>query len=149
FCPAVFAGTIGSVTVACLWYRVVRRISRNQLCRRLERHGACLAMRTRDVGKSSVWFECHGRYSELLGRMMPVVRTLISVPAGLAEMPLPRFLVLSTIGSFAWTCGLAWAGRLLGQQFEQMERYVAPVTWAVIAIALVSYVVRVVRIRRE
>ena len=147
--PGIIAGTVGSVLGASLWYLLGRRMSREQVCGVVERHGSWLAMRPRDVDRAIDWFDGHGRFSVLLGRMVPVVRTLISLPAGLAKMPLWRFLLLSTVGSFIWTGGLAWLGRLLGQQFDRVESYVAPVTWAVIVIAGVSYLVRVVRIRRE
>jgi membrane protein DedA with SNARE-associated domain len=148
FWTAVVAGTLGSVVGATFWYLLGRRMTRDQLCALVERRGVWLAMTPHDVDRAIDWFHGHGRFSVMIGRMVPLVRTLISVPAGLSGMPLPRFLVLSTIGSAAWTGALAYGGRFLGQRFEQIEQWVAPVTWAVIAIAMVSYLVRVARIRR-
>ena len=149
FWTMVAAGTAGSLAGASVWYAVGRAVTRDRLCAWVQAHGTWLAMVPEDVDRAADWFARHGRWSVFFGRLVPVVRTLISVPAGLAEMPIGRFLVLSSIGSFVWTCGLAYGGRMLGQQFDQIERYIAPVTWLVIALAVVSYLVRVVRIRRE
>jgi membrane protein DedA with SNARE-associated domain len=148
FWGAVVAGSVGSLAGATLWYWIGRRFDRDQLCDRIERHGAWWAMTPNDVDRAVDWFKGHGRFSVLLGRLMPVVRTLISVPAGFSRMPVAWFLVLSAIGTAIWTVALAFAGRLLGQQFDQIERYIGLVSWVVIAAAVVTYVVRVVRIRR-
>ena len=148
FWAAVAAGTLGSLAGATLWYWVGRTLTHQRLRGWVERHGAWMAMTPADVDGAVEWFQGHGRYSVLLGRLVPVVRTLISVPAGFSRMPLPRFLLLSAVGTAVWTLALAYVGRFLGQRFHQVERWIGPVSWTVIAVAVAVYIYRVVRIRR-
>jgi membrane protein DedA with SNARE-associated domain len=148
FAVAIAAGSIGSLVGATFWYWVGRRVRYERFCGWVQRHGVWLAMTPGDVDRAVRWFEGRGRYAVLIGRVIPFVRTLISVPAGFSGMPLPRFLLLSGIGTAVWTTALAAAGRLLGQQFEDVDRVVGWATWAFIAAAVVGYVYRVVRIRR-
>lgn len=149
FWPAVLAGSAGSLAGALFWYWVGVRFTRERLDRWVASHGTWLAMTPDDVERSVEWFRGHGRYSVLLGRLMPLVRTLISVPAGFSRMPLPRFLALSAAGTVVWTGLLAWAGLFLGQQFQEVERWIGPVSWAVVAVAVITYVYRVARIHRR
>lgn len=148
FWPAVLAGSAGSLAGAAFWYWVGLRLTQKRLEAWVNAHGTWLAMTPEDVDRAVAWFHGHGRYSVLLGRLMPLVRTLISVPAGFSRMPMHRFLALSALGTGLWTGALACAGRLLGQQFRDVDRFIGPVSWVVIAAAVVTYVFRVVRIRR-
>lgn len=148
FWPAVAAGAAGSVAGALFWYWVGLRVTRDRLCAWVEEHGVWLAMTPHDVDRAVDWFHGRGRYSVLLGRVFPVVRTLISLPAGFSRMPLPRFLLLTTLGTAVWTTGLAFAGLLLGRGFPAIHDYVGYGTWAVVGGAAVWYIYRVVRIRR-
>lgn len=148
FSGAVLAGSLGSLAGSTIWYWVGRRLTRDQLCTLVQRHGVWLALTPRDVDHSVAWFQARGRYSVLLGRLMPVVRTLISIPAGFSAMPPGLFLLLSGAGTAAWTGALAYAGRFLGNRFQQIEAYVGPLSSLVVAAAVVMYVVRVIRIRR-
>lgn len=146
---AVAAGSAGSLAGALFWYWVGLRLTHGQLQRWVERHGVWIAMSPEDLEHSVRWFAGHGRYSVLLGRLMPVVRTLISVPAGFARMPVGRFLALSAAGTVAWTAALTFAGQWLGANFQGVDRYIGPVSWVVIGAALVGYVYRVARLLRE
>ncbi|HEX8430238.1 MAG TPA: DedA family protein [Longimicrobium sp.] len=148
FWPAVVAGSIGSLAGAGVWYAIGRRLTPARLRGMVEAHGTWLAMTPADVDHATAWFERRGRWSVLVGRMLPVVRTLVSVPAGFARMPPGRFFLLSAIGTTAWTAGLAAAGHLLGARFAEVDRYVGPLSWVVIAVAVVSYARRVYRIRK-
>jgi membrane protein DedA with SNARE-associated domain len=149
FWGSVVAGTLGSLAGATVWFVIGRRLNRDQLCARVETHGAWWAMTTDDVDRAVDWFHGHGRFSVLLGRLVPVVRTLISVPAGFSRMSWVTFLLLSGLGTAVWTVALAFAGRFLGERFDQIDRFVGPVSWIVIAAAILTYVVRVIRIRRS
>jgi membrane protein DedA with SNARE-associated domain len=124
FVLAIAAGTVGSLVGAAFWYWVGRRVSYERFCDWVQTHGIWLAMTPADVDRVVRWFEGRGRYAVLVGRVVPFVRTLISVPAGFSGMPLPRFLLLSCIGTAIWTTTLAAAGRMLGQQFEDVDRLV-------------------------
>jgi membrane protein DedA with SNARE-associated domain len=98
------------------------------------------------VTRATDWFARHGRTSVLFGRLVPVVRTLISVPAGFSRMPAAQFLALSALGTGVWTFALAYAGRLLGSQFRQVEQWMGPVSSAIVVLAVVAYFYRVIRI---
>lgn len=149
FWPAVLAGSLGSLGGATFWYWVGLRVTSDQLRDWVGARGTWLAMTPEDVDRAAKWFQRHGRMSVLLGRLMPVIRTLISVPAGFNRMPFSDFIALSAVGTVIWTGTLAYAGRLLGQQFDDVEEYMGPVSWLVIAAAAIAYVRRVAQIRRS
>ena len=101
-----------------------------------------------DVDRAQGWFDRHGERAVLLGRMVPLVRSLVSLPAGAARMPLSRFVLLTTLGSATWNSIFVLAGYWLGDRWSTVERYVAPVQYAVIAALVLSvgwFVVRRVR----
>lgn len=116
----IVAATVGSVLGALLLYEAGARVGRVRLRRFIDRMPL---LEGEDLDKAETWFARHGQASVLLGRCIPVVRSLISVPAGFAEMPRWRFLVLTAIGSGAWNAVFVGAGYALGAQFEQVERY--------------------------
>jgi membrane protein DedA with SNARE-associated domain len=148
FAGAVAAGTAGSLAGAVLWYLVGRRVTEERLCGWVERHGAWLAMEPRDVHRAREFFERHGRAGVLFGRLLPVARTLISVPAGFARMPFLPFLLYSAAGTLAWTAALAWAGRILGTYFREVDRYLGYATWVVLVAATGWYAYRVAKLKR-
>ncbi|MFC7335343.1 DedA family protein [Rhodocista pekingensis] len=139
----VLTGTLGSVLGALPWYWVGRRFGRDRLDRLVERHGVWLTMEPCDVARAHDWFRRRGWRAVLFGRLVPAVRTLISVPAGLARMRLLPFLALTTAGSLAWVTVLTGAGYLLQDQYQRVEAVVNPVSTAVIAGILLLYVWRV------
>ena len=147
FTAAIAFGSAGSLAGSIVWYWIGWRVTQEEMCRWVEKHGVWLAMTPDDVGRVVEWFERRGRYAVLLGRLMPVVRTLISLPAGFTRMPLPGFLLMSAAGTVLWTAGLAFAGRWLGQRFDQVDRFMGPLSWVVIGGAVGWYLYRVARIR--
>jgi len=100
-----------------------------------------------DIEHASAWFNRHGRSAILIGRLVPGIRSLISVPAGINRMPLAPFLLYTTVGSGVWTGLLAYLGYILGARYQEVERYVNPVSYVVLAVVAVGYVYRVVRHR--
>lgn len=148
FRQMVLAGTAGSLAGALFWYRVGRAVTQVRLCAWVQAHGTWLAMTPADVDGAAEWFARHGRWSVLAGRLVPVVRTLISVPAGFGRMPPAHFLALSALGTGAWTLALAYLGRLLGSRFGRVEQWMGPASSAIVAGAVLWYLYRVFRIRR-
>lgn len=149
FWAMAVAGTLGSLAGAGFWYGVGRAVSHDRLCAWVDRHGTWLAMTPDDVERSTNWFARHGRTSVFFGRLVPLVRTLISVPAGFSRMPLTQFLALSALGSGLWTFALAYAGLLLGSRFQEVERWMGPVSSAIVVAAVLGYFYRVFRIIRS
>lgn len=145
----VIGGTLGSLAGASFWFWVGVRIDRERLRVWIRNHGAFLAMTEDDLERAEKWFVRRGAASVFVGRLVPVVRTLISVPAGVAGMRVLRFGFYTLLGTGLWTAALAAGGWMLGQQFREIERYLGVVTWVVIAGLAVLYVVRIVHLKRS
>lgn len=145
---AIAAGTAGSLLGATLWYVLGRRVSKARLERWVDAHGRWLTICAPDLRRAERFFERHGVASVLLGRLLPVVRTLISLPAGVTHMGIAPFLVFSAIGSAVWTAALGLLGYGLGRSFPRVGDYVGVATWVLLGGAAVWYVVRVIRMGR-
>jgi membrane protein DedA with SNARE-associated domain len=145
----IIAGTLGSLLGALLWYWVGKKLGLDRVLRFSRRHGRWLTLAPKDVSRVQRWFEKHCGKSVLLGRMVPTIRTLISIPAGIVEMPLGRFVLLTTIGSAIWTSGLALAGYALGAQYTVVERYLGPVTNVIFGAIVAAYLYRVATFDRK
>ncbi len=145
FVAIVLAGTVGSVVGALLWYWIGLRVREDRLRRLIDRHGKWLTLSNDDLDRALDWFRRHGAGAVFLGRMVPGVRTLISVPAGLTQMPLMPFLAFTALGSLLWTTALALAGYLLRDQFDRVATWLNPVTNVILLLFLGLYAWRVVR----
>ncbi len=141
----IIAGTIGSVLGALLWYWIGLRIGTKRLCRFARKHGHWLTLDEAEVDRAVDWFDRYGWWAVFFGRMVPAVRTLISVPAGLAEMPMLPFLAVTTLGSALWVTLLTVAGYLLEGGFRAVEDWLNPVSNLVVAALVLWYLYRVVR----
>jgi membrane protein DedA with SNARE-associated domain len=149
FWGVVLAGTAGSVLGAIPLYYLGRVVGEDRLCRWVGRHGHWLALSTDDLNKAFGWFDRHCGSAVFLGRLVPGVRSLISVPAGLHHMALPKFLAYTAAGTAIWAGLLAYAGKLLGKNYHRVEHWLGPVTYVVIGGIVLAYVIRVVRLRRR
>ena len=149
FVSVVIAGTIGSVAGAFLWYWIGTFVSETRLRRLIARHGRWLTISEQDLDRSLTWFRRNGGKAVFVGRMVPGVRTLISVPAGMTGMPLLPFLLYTGLGSLLWTAALTILGYLLEAQFAKVETWINPVTNVLLGGVLVLYVWRLVRPKAE
>jgi membrane protein DedA with SNARE-associated domain len=140
----LLAGTAGSVAGALPWYYAARVYGCARLKRLAERHGRWLTVSSDEVDTALAAFKKHGRKTVLFGRLVPAVRTLISVPAGLGNMPLGQFLLYSGIGSLAWAGLLMGAGFLLENNYKEVAKYVDPVSKVILGIMLAWYLYRVI-----
>ncbi|MYF35308.1 MAG: DedA family protein [Synechococcus sp. SB0678_bin_12] len=129
--PVVLAGVLGAVAGALPWYGLGRLVNERRLEAWLQRHGRWLGISVNELGRTRTWFERHGSTVVFWGRLVPGIRTLISVPAGVELMPLPPFLLWTTLGSILWTTLLTLAGMALGRGYEQVEIWLEPVSAAV------------------
>ncbi len=145
---AVLAGSLGSVAGATIWYYVGQLLGFDRLKKASARYGRWMGVSPGDLDRAQAFFLRHSGKAVFLGRLVPAVRTLISVPAGVVRMPLTPFLIYSTIGTFVWTSLLAAAGYLLEGQYEAVEAWLNPVTNLILAAVLVLYVYRVATFRR-
>lgn len=149
FAGVLIAGTAGSLAGAVFWYEVARRIGLEPLSRWASCHGRWLGVSAEDLVRSAAWFAGRGGWAVFLGRLAPGVRTLISVPAGVAAMPRPAFLAWTLAGTTLWTALLAGAGYLLDSQYARVEAWTNPVANAVVAAVVGAYLYRVATWKRR
>jgi membrane protein DedA with SNARE-associated domain len=136
------AGTLGSLVGTSAWYIAARLLGLHRfvwLCNKL---GRVATLSEDDIDKADHWFKRHGIWAVLIGRLIPAIRTLISVPAGLAAMPFGQFLLISALGTVIWTAILTAAGYLLQANFHAVEAWVDPVSTGVVILAVVIYLYR-------
>jgi len=143
------AGVAGSLAGALLWYHVGRWLGEERLKRWAARHGRWLTLAPAEVDQATAWFRRHCHMAVLFGRLVPAVRTLISVPAGIAGMGLAKFLLYSGLGTLVWTAFLLAGGYLLEDRYRDVQAWLDPVSNAVIAVLLLWYLYRVVTFRRH
>lgn len=136
----IAVGTIGSVVGSYVAYVVGRTGGRAFV----DRYGKYVLLSHRDLDKAEVWFDRRGEWAVLIGRVLPVVRTFISLPAGMAEMEPRRFGILTAIGCAIWTGALAAIGYELGTQYHTMVKAVGDATYVVGVIVVIAVVVAVV-----
>ncbi|MCX5530495.1 DedA family protein [Streptomyces sp. NBC_00006] len=142
---ALFWTTLGSVVGAAVLYWIGRVIGRDRM---YALWGRLPLVKVSDLEKTEAWFQRHGTKAVLLGRMVPIFRSLISIPAGVERMPLPVFLSLTAVGSLVWNSVLVLAGYWLGDQWDLVETYVGVISKVVLGAALVALVAYlVVRLR--
>ena len=149
FLPTVAAALVGTVLGAWFWYGIGRWINEERIAGWLAGRGRWLGIQPDDLAKSRRWFNRHGSAVVFWGRLIPGVRTLVSVPAGIEMMPQVKFLAWTTAGSLIWTTLLTLAGRAMGQAYGQVEGMLAP--WAdgiklALAVALVCGVLVLLRV---
>lgn len=141
----IFAGSAGSLAGAWLWYLLGRAFGDNRLRGIIARHGRWLTMTPREFDRAQYWFDMHGDKVVLLGRLIPTVRTLISIPAGIAQMPAPRFLLFSGMGSILWCTVLTLAGYWLEDGYEHVSAWLNPISTLVVVTIIATYLWRVIR----
>ena len=113
------AGVAGNVVGSWIAYAVGRKTGRALL----DRYGKYILIRSHDVDKAEVWWEKHGEAATFFSRLLPVIRTFISLPAGMAKMPFGRFTVYTTLGVIPWTFGLTYIGVVVEDNWEKVFAY--------------------------
>lgn len=139
---AIIAGSIGSLAGSTIWYFIGRRVGSRRLREWVDKHGRWLTMSNEDVDKVHEWFQRRGRTAVFIGRLIPGIRTWISVPAGLSDMPFWPFFLYSAVGTTIWTAMLTIAGYWLGSNFQNLEKPIGLASTAVFVIIAVWYVWR-------
>lgn len=136
FPGAVFAATAGSVLGALVLYYAAHYFGERRVRALVRRYGKWAMVSEEDIDKADDWFDHHDREAVLIGRLVPVVRSLISIPAGMRGMDLTRFLLYTTIGSAIWNTVLIGIGWILGDNWEEVEQYVGYFQYLVILAVL-------------
>ncbi|MFB2919500.1 DedA family protein [Aerosakkonema funiforme] len=149
FFPAILAGVIGTMLGALPWYYVGKLVGEENLKRLADKYGKWISISSRDIEKADNWFDRHGEKAVFFCRLVPGVRTLISLPAGMSGMHLVPFLIYSTVGTTLWVGFLTYAGYILGEKYELVDEYLGPVSKIVFVGLVVAFVVWIVRKRQK
>lgn len=129
----VVAATIGSVVGALVLYGIGRWVGDERLREFVRGPGRYLLLQESDMDRAEEWFDRHGGLAVFLGRLVPMVRSGISIPAGIQEMPILRFVLYTTAGSGIWNAALVGAGYWLGSQWQWAREYAQYFQWVVLA----------------
>ena len=140
----IAAGTAGAMLGNIVWYGAAKLLGLDRFRPYIERYGRWLTVDWAEIERAHRLFDQHGGAIVFVARLLPTVRSLVSIPAGLLKMRFVPFLLWSTLGSTLWTAGLAIAGWVLGQQFKDVESVLGPLSLAVIVGILLWYIYRVV-----
>ena len=140
------AATVGSVVGALVLYWAGAALGRDRMRRIADR---LPLMDADDVDRAQGWFDRHGRSAVLVGRLVPGVRSLVSIPAGIARMPLLPFVGYTTLGSAAYNAVLVLLGHQLGSRWTSVEKYSDPINYGVYGLIVVGVLVAVLRRARH
>src|SRR6266516_508619 len=127
FVVVALVGTIGNLVGSWIAWGVGYRGGRPLI----ERWGRYVLLREHELDRAEAWFAEHGEAAVFVSRLLPVVRTFISLPAGVAEMPVGRFVAYTVAGCLPWTFALAGAGYALGSRWDTVDKYFRPISIAV------------------
>ncbi|MFM6104585.1 MAG: DedA family protein [Sphaerospermopsis kisseleviana] len=139
------SGLLGSVAGALICYYPGKFLGERRLKQLANKYGRWLTISSEDIDRAKGWFNRHGGKAVLIGRIVPGIRTLISVPAGMSNMPLLPFLFYTTLGSAAWVALLTYSRYWLGIQYELVQKYLAPVSKIVLGGLLVVFLLWVLK----
>ncbi|WP_039042674.1 DedA family protein [Sporosarcina sp. ZBG7A] len=148
----IAAATTGSVIGAMFLYGIGMFLDVPRLERLTDRYGRWLRLKKKDIRRADAWFHKYGPWTVLICRMVPLVRSLISIPAGMSGMNFPLFIILTTLGSLVWNSVLIFMGVKLGANFESVIRYMdiySNVVYILIGIGGVIACISYVRLRRK
>lgn len=144
FPGVLLAATSGAVVGMVPWYVAGRLFGLPRLRRLADRFGRWFTLNAAEIDLATAWFTRFGPAIVLFGRLMPIIRTLISVPAGLARMPAILFFGASALGALLWNTVLVGAGYLLNEQYDTVEVVLDPLTIIVLGAVVVLYLYRLV-----
>ena len=142
----VFWGLLGTILGSLPWYYLGRLVNEKRLAIFLEKKGKYLGISSNDLIKSKKWFDRYGVSLVFWGRLVPGIRTLISVPAGIELMPLRKFLVWTIFGSLIWVSLLSYAGYLFGENYLIIETYIDQIKYVIKPILVVIFLYFLIKI---
>ena len=144
----VFWGFLGTIAGSIPWYYLGRLVNEKRLSNFLDKRGKYLGITSMDLVKSKLWFDKYGVSLVFWGRLIPGIRTLISVPAGMELMPLRKFLVWTSLGSVIWVTVLTYAGFIFGENYPIIEIYLSQIKYVVkpiLILVLVYFLIKIFR----
>ncbi|MBW4534870.1 MAG: DedA family protein [Pleurocapsa minor HA4230-MV1] len=148
FFGVVIAGTFGSVIGATPWYFLGKFWGLKRTKTIADRYGKWLTISGKDVQQAKDWFDRKGDIATALGRLIPGIRTYISVPAGISKMPILPFFFYSTLGSIVWITFLTASGYLLGANYKLVAIYLKPISILVLLVIIALSIYWVIKRNR-
>ena len=142
----VFWGLLGTILGSLPWYYLGRLVNEKRLSIFLDKKGKYLGITSDDLTKSKRWFDKYGVSLVFWGRLVPGIRTLISVPAGVELMPLKKFLIWTSFGSFIWVALLTYAGYLFGENYPIIETYLNQIKYVAKPILILIFLFFLIKI---
>ena len=136
----VIAATVGSVVGAIVLYYVAQIVGEHRIRALIRRYGKWFQVTEQDLDRADDWFDRHGNLAVLVCRCVPLVRSVVSLPAGLRRMPMSQFLLYTAAGSAVWNAALIGAGWALGDNWEVVGTYVGYLQYVVIALVVLAVV---------
>ncbi len=138
-------GMIGSVAGAWVFYGIGYFIDEKRVRLLIERFGKWFLLSTNDLDRALIWFTKYGNWVVFFGRMIPMIRSLISIPAGLAKMNAVKFTLYSALGTACWSFCLALAGKILGDNWQLVEVFLQKydtLVWIALGVAVLAFALR-------
>jgi membrane protein DedA with SNARE-associated domain len=139
FIPVVLSGTAGAMLGNTVWYLAARALGVDRLKPVIRHYGRWLTISWPEVQRAQRWFALHGMAFVLLGRLVPTIRSLVSVPAGLLKLRFRTFFIASLIGTAIWTAVLAGAGYQLQENVSEVGRLIGPASNAILIVLALGY----------
>jgi len=139
FIPVVASGTAGAMLGNTVWYLAARALGVERLKPVIRDYGRWLTISWPEVQRAQRWFALHGMAFVLLGRLVPTIRSLVSVPAGLLKLRFRTFFIASLVGTAVWTAVLAGAGYKLQENVSEVGRMIGPVSNAILIVLAAGY----------
>lgn len=148
----ILAATLGSVIGAVILYGIGLLLDVERLEKIIDRWGHILRVKKEDIRRADAWFDKYGYWTVLFCRMVPLIRSLISIPAGMSNMKFGMFLLFTTLGTLIWNIILVSIGAALGESWEDILAFMdvySNIAYAVIAVAAIVFVVLFIRKRKK
>ncbi|MDZ7719851.1 MAG: DedA family protein [Balneolaceae bacterium] len=145
FFGVIVAGTFGSVLGTIPFYYLGLKIGEDKIKSWAQKYGRWIMLSPNDIDRATRWFERHDASSVFICRLIPGIRTLISIPAGVARMNFFSFISLSVAGTTIWIGLLTYFGQILGRNYHRVEAYLDPVGFAVFGFIILSYIIYIIR----
>ena len=136
----IFWGLLGTILGSLPWYYLGRFMNENKISNFLNKKGKYLGITSNDLTKSRKWFDKYGVSLVFWGRLVPGIRTLISVPAGMELMPQGKFLIWTSLGSLIWVSALTFAGYLFGENYLLIESYINQIKFFIKPLLIIIFI---------
>ena len=140
FVILVFWGLLGTLAGSLPWYYLGRLVNEKRISNFLDKRGKYIGITSVDLAKSKLWFDKYGVTLVFWGRLVPGIRTLISVPAGMELMPVRQFLIWTSLGSLIWVALLTYAGYVFGENYQIIENYLDQIKYIVKPILIIIFI---------